>query len=140
VATRQTRSCVRRKVQVLCPAIRVALDGLGTSPPRAVAEGVLDGGAVWVSTVEVRRTREVTLPRLPAPSGFAGTSSRLHSRYHIAIQYEPLKLAAVGAGEASGAAMKRSLKPLSVLLPTKIPCPETSRRRDHRCISTGKEP
>ena len=27
----------------------------------------------------------------------------------------------VGAGEASGAAIKRSLKPLSVLLPTKIP-------------------
>ena len=29
---------------------------------------------------------------------------------------------AVGVGEASGAAMKRSLKPLSVLLAMKMPC------------------
>ena len=60
------------KYRYFCPAIRVAFDGLGNATTAApLLKEYFTAAAVWVTKPELPTYPvRVTLPRLPAPSGF----------------------------------------------------------------------
>src|ERR1039457_6039440 len=126
------------KYRYFCPAINCPLEGNVTTAAPLLKRhvGRLE---VWVTGVVVVPAYPVTtvLPRPQAPLAVsvnimlsmpAGCPDATPTRSRLENTYVPLKFAAVGRGLASGAATKRSLYPklLSVLLPTKMPCCETS--------------